>query len=148
MKTIIILFAGAAIVLLAFKYPGVDFTKDAEGGIQFHKGTFNEALQLAKEENKLVFLDIYATWCGPCKMLKSKTFSDNTVGKYFNETFVNVALDGEQGEGGELARKYRVRGYPTLLFINADGNVVSRTSGYHNAEEFIELGKNVKNNHK
>jgi len=98
-------------------------------------------LGLAKKENKLIFLDVYATWCGPCKKLKSKTFSDKEVGDFYNQTFINVALDGEKGEGLELARKYGVRGYPTLLFIDANGKVVSGTSGYHNPSEFIALGK-------
>lgn len=132
-----------AIVIVAFKPSGVDFNTDTEGGIQFHKGTFNEALQLAKKENKLIFLDIYATWCGPCKQLKAKTFSNTEVGKFYNQKFINVAIDGEKGEGIELASKFNVRGYPTLLFLDKNGTIVTRTGGYHNSEEFIELGKTV-----
>jgi thioredoxin 1 len=96
----------------------------------------------------LVFLDIYATWCGPCKSLKSTTFADSEVGAYYNETFINVALDGEKGEGLELAKKYGVTGYPTLLFINSDGIVVSSNAGYRNAKELIGLGKTVQNKRK
>ena len=128
---------------MAFNYPSVDFTKDSAGGIQFHRVNFNEALQIAKKENKLVFMDIYATWCGPCKKLKAKTFANQEVGKYFNEIFVNVAFNGEDGEGIELARKYGINSYPTLLFINSDGSIMTGSSGYHTDKELIEFGKSV-----
>lgn len=133
------------VAVFAFENSKVDFKVDTEKGIQFHKGSWNEALQLAKTENKLIFLDIYATWCGPCKRLKSRTFSNEEVGNLYNQTFINVALDGEKGEGLELVRKYKVRGYPTLLFIDANGNVVAGTAGYHSPSEFITLGRSIKN---
>lgn len=114
-------------------------------GISFQQGTFNDALLLAKKGNKVVFLDIYATWCGPCKMLKRNTFSDSEVGEVFNKNFINIAIDAEKGEGEEIARKYKVSGFPTLLFVNPDGSVVKSTMGYHNPKQFIELGKSVLN---
>ncbi|WP_221626643.1 thioredoxin family protein [Elizabethkingia anophelis] len=116
---------------------------DAKSGIQFHKGSWNEALQVAKKEDKLIFLDIYATWCGPCKLLKLRTFPNAEVGKLYNENFVNVSLDGEDGEGAELAQKYAIRGYPALLFIDGNGKVVAQTAGYHSPKEFIKLGNAV-----
>lgn len=148
MKTIVIILTSLAIILIASKYPNVDFTKDNADGIQFYKGPFKNALKLAKKENKLVFLDIYATWCGPCKKLKSKTFSDSEVGLFYNQAFVNVSLNGEQGEGLELAYKYDVHSYPTLLFFNAEGKVISLAVGYHNKEQFLTLGRSVINKNK
>ncbi len=141
--SVVIIAVLVLIIVFAFKTPSVDFTKDEVGGVQFHQGTFDEALKLAKKENKLIFLDIYAIWCGPCKRLKSNTFSSAEVGSLYNRKFINVALDGEKGEGLELAQKYGVRGYPTLLFLDYKGNIVTRTGGYHNVSEFIELGKTV-----
>jgi len=118
--------------------------KEVNKGINFHQGTWNEALALAKKENKLIFLDISASWCGPCKMLKANTFPNAEVGSLYNSRFINVALDGEKGEGIALARNYQVTAYPTLLFINGDGKVVKKTMGYHNPKEFLELGQSVK----
>lgn len=145
MKIILITIAVIAFVFIAFRYPTVDFTVDSAEGIQFHKESWSEILELAKKENKLIFLDIYATWCGPCKKLKAKTFSDKEVGTFYNPAFINVTLDGENGKGVELAAKYGVRAYPTLLFINSNGNVVANTAGYHTAKELIELGETLKN---
>lgn len=116
---------------------------DDQTGIKFFEGTWEEALLLAKKQNKLIFLDIYATWCGPCKKLSAQTFPDPAVGKYYNERFINVKVDGEKGEGLTLRQRYNVRGYPTLLFINHKGEVVKSTAGFRDPLRFIELGKSV-----
>jgi thioredoxin-related protein len=122
-----------------------DSKTEKENGIQFYQGNWEEALQKGKNEGKPIFLDISASWCGPCKMLKSKTFPNNEVGKYYNANFINVMVDGEKGEGIELARKYKIRGYPTLIFLDSTGKVIAQTAGYRNPSQFIEIGKQVIN---
>lgn len=132
-----------AVAVYAINNPKVDFKRDTIDGVQFHKGTWGEALALAKKENKLIFLDIYATWCGPCKKLKKSTFSSKEVGRFYNANFINVSLDGEKGEGAILANKYKITGYPTLLFVDSTGKVVLATAGYMNSEKFIIVGESV-----
>jgi thioredoxin 1 len=142
-------YAVAAIVMLLiylFLNPRVNFEEDKKKGIQFHKGTWEEAVELAKKEDKVIFLDIYATWCGPCKRLKAYTFSSPEVGEAFNGKFINVALDGEQSEGRMLMQKYGLRSFPSLLFINKNGEVMQQTAGYHNTSALIKLGKNILKN--
>ena len=117
--------------------------KSGNKGILFQKGIWKEALTLAKKENKLVFLDIYTTWCGPCKMLKNKTFSNPSVGSFFNATFISYAIDAESAEGTAIAKQYEITGYPTLIFVNSDGDVVSRALGFHSPTELLNLGKEV-----
>ena len=131
----------ASMAIYSFANPKVDFKADTKEGIQFHSGNWVQALQIAKKENKLIFLDIYATWCGPCKRLKKNTFSNAEVGSFYNQNFVNVALDGEQGEGKVLMHKYALRSFPSLLFIDGNGKVVGQTAGYHNSNQLIELGQ-------
>ena len=144
MKVVLIILVGIAVYFLLFRYPSVDFNVDAPDGIQFHKGSWQQVIEKAQQENKIIFLDMYATWCGPCKRLKSKTFASQDVGNYFNQHFINVAFDAEEGEGLELAEKYGVVEYPTLLFINPQGEVVFSTVGYHDSTELIGVGKSVK----
>jgi thiol:disulfide interchange protein len=100
-------------------------------------------LKEAKEENKLIFVDLYATWCGPCKMMKVHTFTKKEVGEFYNEHFINVSLNGEINKGAELMEKYNLRSFPSLLFINGDDKIVVHTKGYHNAKQILELGNQV-----
>jgi thioredoxin-related protein len=107
-------------------------------GISFEQGEFQAILDKAKAENKLIFMDVYTTWCGPCKMLDRNTFSNAQVGRTFNAGFVNYKLDAEKGEGMAIARKYAVRAYPNMLFINGQGELVHRVVGYHPPEELLK----------
>lgn len=84
-STIIMLLL--VVVIYLYNNPWVDFNIDSDKGIQFYRGSWEEALALAKSENKLIFLDVYATWCGPCKKLKKYVFSSEKAGNYFNSKF-------------------------------------------------------------
>lgn len=143
--SIIVLLAGIALfALITVKALGINNLNTAkESEISFHQGSWDDALKLAQQEDKLVFLNISASWCGPCKLLKSQTFTDAEAGAFYNVSFINVAVDGETGKGIELAQRYAIKGYPTLLFVDGEGKVVAQTAGYHNARNFIELGKKV-----
>lgn len=111
---------------------GIDFSHDA---------TFEELLAEAKEQDKLIFVDAYATWCGPCKMMERRVFNKEAVGEFFNANFINLKLDVERGEGPTLARRYGVRAMPTYLFIDGDGNVVHTAMGAMPEGRFLELGQ-------
>lgn len=145
MKNYIFFTLGFILFLGIYFYnnPITDFKKDKTEGIQFHRENWSQVLEIAKKENKLIFLDIYATWCGPCKKLKSHTFSDQEVGRFYNQNFINVSLDGEKGEGAILANQFNLKGYPSLYFLDGDGKIILNTGGYLNSGEFLDLGKSV-----
>ena len=134
------------LALIATTFPSGK--QNGEDGIQFFEGSLSEALAKAEEENKLVFMDVYATWCGPCKALKQRTFPVKEVGDVFNTHFINVAMDGEKGEGPEIVKKYGVRAYPTLLFLNPSGEVVHQFKGFRPAAEFLAIANHVIENNK
>ena len=110
-------------------------------GIEFEHGTFKEALAKAKKENKLIFMDCYTSWCGPCKYLSKTIFPQKEVGDYFNQHFVSFKIDMEKGEGIELCKKYMVKSFPTLLFLDYEGNEVHKMVGGKPAEELIAGAK-------
>lgn len=142
MKNIIILAMG--IIMFANVTacnPGNETSN--ETGIDFNSGTWNEVLALAKKENKSIFLDISTSWCGYCKKMKANVYTNTEVAKYYNSAFLNISVDAEKGEGIELAKKYGVKGYPTFVFINPDGSLAKKISGYHRSEKFLELGKSI-----
>lgn len=111
---------------------------DKPAGIRFDHGSWSEVLARAKEEGKLVFVDVYTSWCGPCKQMVAETFPRADVGKVFNASFINYEIDAEKGEGPEITRAYDVgTEYPTYLFVGGDGKLVYRTGGYMPAESFL-----------
>ena len=113
-------------------------------GISFFKGTFDEALAKAKQENKLVFVDFYATWCGPCKQMAEKVFTDEEVGKYMNDKFVCMQIDVEkEGWQKETARNFNVTVLPTLIFFKADASVASRLAGAREKADLLNAAKVV-----
>ncbi len=130
------------VVTMAFNEPEAI---NEEKGIEFLENDWEEILKMADKEKKLIFMDIYATWCGPCKAMKKNTFSDKKVGAYFNEHFINVAMDGEKEVGQYLAIKYGIRAYPTVLFVDSTGKLVAGAEGYHNVGQLLSLGKKVQN---
>lgn len=140
-----------AVWLLAFFYVQATVRKlpqpddPQEGGIAFFKGTWAEALTLAREENKLIFLDAYATWCSPCKLMQRNVFSHAEAGEFFNAHFINVKVNMERGEGPALARKYGLRAYPTLFFIDAAGDVKLHAEGYRSTRQLIRMGRQALN---
>ena len=119
----------------------------AQTGVDFQHLTFDEALAKAKAEKKLVFVDCYTTWCGPCKMMTTKIFPMKEAGEFFNPRFVCVKFDMEQGEGKELKNKLGVRAYPSFFIIRPDGSIQHKMCGGRNLEATIarmEVGLNEK----
>lgn len=114
----------------------------------FQELSLEKALEKAKIENKLVFVDCYTSWCGPCKMMADKIFPLKEVGDYLNEKFVCVKYDMEKGEGQSHARKYQVSSYPTFLILQADGRLQHRiVGGSAGGNEFLErIEKALKGN--
>ncbi|WP_337044507.1 thioredoxin family protein [Emticicia sp. 17c] len=106
-------------------------------GIRFAEGTWAQIVAEAKAQQKLVFVDIYTTWCGPCKVMANNVFTNASVGEKFNASFINYKIDAEKGEGVALAKNYAVSSYPTYLFINGDGDLVYKTIGSMSIEKFI-----------
>ena len=102
----------------------------------FRHMTYQEALEAAKAENKLVFMDFYTSWCGPCKMMMKDVFPQKMVGDYLNERFVCIKLDAEK-EGQELAKRYQVKAYPTFIGVDPDEKEVMRKVGMAQANDFI-----------
>lgn len=110
-------------------------------GMDFFHGSFDEALAQAKQQNKLLFVDVYTDWCGPCKMMAKDVFPKDEVGAFYNANFINYKLDAEKGEGPEVTERYPVSGYPTFWYIDGNGELVHKAAGGMDQKIFIELGR-------
>lgn len=113
----------------------------AAQGIEFFHGEWSLALEKAKAENKLIFVDAFAEWCGPCKRMAANTFPDPKAGEFFNANFVNLKIDMEKPENAEFASKFPVSAYPTLMFINPDGSLALRQTGALGVDALLEFGR-------
>ncbi len=118
--------------------------------IEFFKGSWEQALAKAEEEQKVIFVKSYTDWCGPCKVMDKDVFSDQALGAYFNEHFVNLSMNVGEGQGAAakaFQKKYGVNMVPDILFINAQGEVLDRTHGIKHIGEVERMAKKVISDH-
>lgn len=115
-------------------------------GIKFVESSYNEALKQAEQENKLLFMDCYTSWCGPCRLLANRVFPNDSIGQFFNKHFISLKVDMEKGEGPALARQYGVKAYPTLLFIDpSTQEIVSQVVGFRTVKALLEDAQKAAN---
>ncbi len=130
-------------ILRVLAFVTICTTSISAQGIEFYHGTWEEALLKAKEEDKIIFVDAYTTWCGPCKRMSSNTFPDPEVGKLFNQYFLSLKIDMEKGMGLEFRNKFPVSAYPTLFFIDYDETLIKKTVGAKTPADLIAFAENV-----
>lgn len=95
------------------------------------------AQKKASDGQVMLFVDVYATWCGPCKMMDREVYTDPAVAEYMNENFVSVRMDGETDYGRIYAEAQELQGYPSMFIFSRNGEPVSRIVGFTPAEELI-----------
>lgn len=113
-------------------------------GIEFYHGSYPDVLKKAKKENKRILVDVYTSWCGPCKMMAKNVFSQKEVGDYYNRNFVCLKLDAEKEKEHPFFEKYQAGGYPSLFWLDAEGKLIDMYVGYLDASAFVQKGKQLK----
>ncbi len=121
-------------------------------------GSFDDALNLAKEQNKVVIVDVYTDWCGWCKKMDKDTYSNGDIKDLINDNFIYLKLDAESSEkhsyngktytSADLAYYFQVDGFPSHVFLDPDGNVIefkynkfkmNNLPGYYGAKDFKKI---------
>lgn len=125
-------------IILAFLLIGLASNVQAQG-IEFETGDWASVLAKAKKENKMIFVDAYTTWCGPCKWMAKNAFVDEAVGEQMNAQFIAYKLDMEKGEGIAFAKEHQVNVFPTLLYFSAAGDLIHKSVGAKDAQELLAL---------
>ncbi len=111
-------------------------------GLNWDKSSWEEILAKAQANDKVIFLDVYTTWCGPCIKMDKDVFPDEAVSTYYNETFITVKVNAEDnGIGTMIANQYGVKAYPTLIYVDKNGTEISKFVGLKNKYELLNLGE-------
>ncbi len=110
----------------------------------FVKTDLLNQIESAKAAGKPVFLDFYTDWCGPCRVMDRDVFTDGNLAAFFNERFLNLKINAEKGDGLALAKQFGISGYPTLLFLDAQGLETKRVVGIATASKLMKMGKEVR----
>ncbi|NND06040.1 MAG: DUF255 domain-containing protein [Saprospiraceae bacterium] len=97
------------------------------------------AVARSASSGKMIFVDAYASWCAPCKVMDQQVFTDSMVAAFFNAKFINLKLDMEKGDGEAATEKYDVKAYPTFLFIDSAGSLLHKGIGYMMPKDLVSL---------
>jgi len=121
--------------------------------------SMNEALAAQQKNPKKIFVDMYTSWCGPCKMLDKNTFGNADVAAFINKNFYPVKFNAEGNEDvnykGKLyqnpgydpaktmkrnsshtfSRYMGVNAYPTVIFIDENGSLINSVKGYRTPQQ-------------
>ncbi len=123
-------------------------------GIQFIQTlSWDQIKTKAKQEGKYIFVDCFATWCGPCKIMDNETYPNDSVGRFMYNKFISVKIQMDRTkkdiefiqkwykDADAISREYKISGFPTFLFFSPDGSLVSKETGYKNPEDFITIAR-------
>ncbi|MFT5884757.1 MAG: thiol-disulfide isomerase/thioredoxin [Arcticibacterium sp.] len=113
-------------------------------GVQFPFKDMPSALSDARVSEKLVFLDVYAAWCGPCRAMETSIFTKPEVGDFFNASFSNLKMDSDMADGRSVALKYGVKEFPTYLFLSPEGEIVHKIVGFHSSGRLLSEAEKAK----
>ena len=121
-----------------------DTIYDEGKGVKFLDISYEQAIEMAKIENKRVFIDCYASWCAPCKKMLNTTFKDTRIGNFINYQFIVIKVNIEKEKDGKMLKnKFGINVYPTYLLINPDGTLYNRFVGGASVLDFADKLKNA-----
>jgi thioredoxin len=116
----------------------------SEEGINFQVTSLDQAKQLAKSENKPLFVFAHASWCSTCKQMEHEVLNQKMLGDLYNKDVVNVAIDIDSPDGRELNTQFPIRATPTLLFFEPDGSVTKKIEGYAAVQDLLLVEKQLR----
>jgi thiol-disulfide isomerase/thioredoxin len=125
-------------------------------GIRFENASDWENIKAkARQENKYIFVDCFATWCGPCKKMDAEIYPLNKVGDFMNSNFISMKLQMDTTQRDDektrnwyttahkFMQDYNIIGFPTFLFFSPDGKIVHKALGYYTTNDFLLIANDA-----
>lgn len=109
----------------------------SEAQVRFETCSTDELRELAVRSGKRVFIDLYASWCGPCRQMERDVFSQRAVGEFFDRRFVAAKYSVDRSTGRQLMQRYGNGAIPLYLIFDTEGNLLGRIEGAAPAEKFL-----------
>ena len=110
----------------------------AQGQVKFETKSTDAVREMAIKSGKLVFIDLYASWCPPCRMMEREVFSRKDVGDFMQQRFVAAKYDTDKPTGKELMKRYGSGAIPLYLVFDTQGELLGRIQGASAPKEFME----------
>ncbi len=117
--------------------------KACSQSVHFEQLSWQQALAKAKKENKMLFIDVQTSWCSYCKQMDQNIFPLKEVGDFYNSHFINLKYDAQASDGIAIRKSYALLGFPTFLYLDANGMVLKKTAGYQTKDVFIQNAGNA-----
>lgn len=115
-------------------------TKTNGQSIHFEPISWQQALAKARDENKMLFVEIYTSWCVYCKQMEQTVFTNGEAGDFYNKHFINVRYNAQLQDGISIRKSYALLGLPMFLYLDANGISILKTVGYQEKNTFIRNG--------
>lgn len=119
--------------------------------VHFSEVTGSEEMEKMRQEASarqlLLFVDVYADWCAPCRVMDEQVYTDPDVATYMNDQFISIRLDGESEYGKQYASDHELQGYPSMFIFSPDGELISRIIGFTEADKLLVSLKNTTDNY-
>ena len=106
--------------------------------VHFEPLSWQQALGKARKENKMLFIEMFTTWCTYCRQMEQTVFPKAEVGSFYNQHFINVRYDAQKWDGVQIHKSYALPGFPAFLYLDPNGLLVLKTAGFQNKELFIK----------
>ncbi len=111
--------------------------------VQFERLSWRDALAKAKREHRMLFVEMYTPWCTYCRQMERSVFPAAEVGTFYNEHFINVRFDALTTDGKSIRNSYVLGGFPSLLYLDENGVVISKSAGYLGPEKMVKIAKDA-----
>lgn len=128
-------------LMIALLFAGLAVTASAQ--VKFETKSTDAVRAMAEKSGKLVFIDLYASWCPPCRMMDKQVFSREDVGEFMQQHFVAAKYDTDKTTGKELMKRYGRGAIPLYLVFDTEGELLGRIQGAAAADEFIDNLKTI-----